>query len=145
VAEGQPGDDQDRAVSEGGGGVCEAKEGEMKHPTFDEAGYPSEDTLDAIHTWSGPWIDLVRFVHEAWLPGEGRSDLRTECWFLTRGRWKGNKHLVAALNANPGFRKFLARYYEEHDTYVYDVAAMRKEDALRGTECAQGVLFEEET
>lgn len=75
----------------------------MKEPTFDQDGYPTEETLQAIRLW--PYTDLVglvRFVGDAWC--------HPDCWKQT-GRqieahtigWSGNESLISALQGNPMF------------------------------------------
>lgn len=75
-------------------------------PTFDENGYPTEETLQVITKW--PQVDgydaLMNFVGKAWrwpdyisctpMPGTG---FIYECH---TGGWSGNEDIVAALKAN---------------------------------------------
>ena len=73
----------------------------MQNPTFDNAGYPTEETLEAIANWpSEDMVSLFQFIKEAWK----YDDM---CW-RQEGRtisastvgWSGNEELISALRDN---------------------------------------------
>lgn len=89
-------------------------------PTFDEDGYPTEETLERIRSWpinddSGP-LELLQYVRDAWYypdrffeldaPPDDYPDLmRNICgprrWFyVSTAGWSGNESLIEALQHN---------------------------------------------
>lgn len=80
----------------------------MKEPTFDQHGYPTEETLQAIREW--PYEDrhgLVIFLKQAWNFEYG--SMATRVWggqqglYIVTGGWSGNEDVVAALQQNTLF------------------------------------------
>ena len=85
----------------------------MAEPTFDDEGYPTDETLDAIRWWPvGDYTNLMLFCAKAWNPygwfeqREGKfSDQREGAtpWVCVTGGWSGNESIIAALTANLDF------------------------------------------
>lgn len=72
----------------------------MKHPTFDEYGYPTEETLQAIREW--PYTDaqgLMGYCREAW-SHYGAWECSGRTIRIHTGGWSGNESIVEALGAN---------------------------------------------
>jgi hypothetical protein len=106
----------------------------MPEPTFDVAGYPTEETLQLIKEWSyKDFPALMQFVATAWkwngfeikpsliepLFDRGYED--DGCWWCgATGGWSGNESLIGALMENSLFWLFCWRasvsggYYEFH-------------------------------
>jgi hypothetical protein len=80
----------------------------MKAPSFDQDGYPTQKTLEAITTWpirnNFDIAELLEFVDAAWshMPfairteGEGRK----QYIYCATGGWSGNEGIIAALQQN---------------------------------------------
>ena len=79
-------------------------------PTFDEEGYPTDETLDVISGWpitsnfaSG---DLLNYVSQAWrydfISKRGGSGRKRWIGIATSG-WSGNESIVRALENNAVF------------------------------------------
>lgn len=72
----------------------------MKHPTFDSAGYPTEETLQAIREWDPKDMHgLFRFLKEAWKYPEYFTRGGRHVRVSTVG-WSGNEDLIDALQEN---------------------------------------------
>lgn len=75
----------------------------MESPTFDEDGYPTDQTLAAIKKWA--WEDpvgLLKFVQRAWRYPEGFR-VSDGYYRIATGGWSGNESLMAALEENTVF------------------------------------------
>lgn len=81
----------------------------MPEPTFDEDGYPTEDTLRTLRVWPAlDGIGALEFLREAWKYPERISlvsavddiDGTVEDWHLSTGGWSGNEELLGALKEN---------------------------------------------
>ena len=91
----------------------------MKVPEFDEDGYPTEDTLNAIRIWPAMSAknlnDLLNFVAQTWhfkdfgvseelRPEELKMvsgiEPNAEYLRLATGGWSGNESLIDALHDN---------------------------------------------
>ena len=85
----------------------------MAEPTFDDEGYPTDETLDTIRTWPfGDFTGLMRFCAKAWSdygwfePHKVRFDdplESTVTWACATGGWSGNESIIGALQDNFGF------------------------------------------
>lgn len=69
-------------------------------PTFDENGYPTEETLKTIREWPWDhWWGLWHYVQRAWRYPDyfsvGRKYVR-----MSTGGWSGNEMLIGALMDN---------------------------------------------
>lgn len=84
-------------------------------PTFDKAGYPTDETLDIIEKWPAQDVrGLLAFIAEAWeydTWGPTRVDYTNaltehlsepgyELWFAATGGWSGNEDLIRAFMRN---------------------------------------------
>ena len=80
-------------------------------PSFDQDGYPTEETLEAITTWpirsNSNIAELLAFVDAAWhykpfairTNGEGRE----RYIYCATGGWSGNESIIGALEENRMF------------------------------------------
>lgn len=75
----------------------------MKNPTFDKDGYPTEETLEKIRTWSlktnQDVADLFSYCKECWRFPEYFKIESDQVSFSTIG-WSGNEDVVAAMEEN---------------------------------------------
>lgn len=85
----------------------------MKEPTFDSAGYPTDDTLEEIENWeiktAQDAIDLMEYVGQAWyyphywrvergwFNAQGKKEVH---YIFSTGGWSGNESLVGAMEQN---------------------------------------------
>lgn len=73
----------------------------MKNPTFDQSGYPTEETLEAIAHWhSGDPNGWIEFIREAWNHGYGRMWNEDGFLKLATGGWSGNESIIHAMQQN---------------------------------------------
>ena len=91
----------------------------MNEPTFDRDGYPTEETLERIRTWTSPrlkgMVACMDFAGSAWAYPEAwvKDDMavdeeRPKGWpvitfiryTFSTGGWSGNESIVAAIEAN---------------------------------------------
>ena len=81
----------------------------MIQPEFDKYGYPTGDTLVAIHKWDfkgESHRELMEFVEEAWRdygPFDSEQSEDTILYSIATGGWSGNESLVGALMDNTIF------------------------------------------
>jgi len=70
-------------------------------PTFDEHGYPTENTLALIRKWDfSDYEGLARFVCAAWNSDYGLFSFMDGKLTLVTGGWSGNEEVLDALNDN---------------------------------------------
>lgn len=65
--------------------------------------YPTDETLNAIATWAGDWVDLFSLVHEAWkYPDRISVENDGEVYTVkaSTGGWSGNEDVIDALSRN---------------------------------------------
>lgn len=79
-------------------------------PTFDEEGYPTEETLEVVRKWkiasNFAVRDLLAFVEKAWRYKFQirRGGLGRRRWiYIATSGWSGNEELVGALRDNAVF------------------------------------------
>jgi hypothetical protein len=71
-----------------------------ERPTFDEDGYPTEQTLDAIRTWDyKDWSGLIEFIATAMHRYGVVRKKKSVVEFVTGG-WSGNEECLGALRSN---------------------------------------------
>jgi hypothetical protein len=80
----------------------------MKAPSFDQDGYPTQETLEAIATWpirsNSDIAELLAFVDAAWhykpfaIRAEGEDTKRYI--YCATGGWSGNEEIIGALQQN---------------------------------------------
>jgi len=89
----------------------------MNTPTFDKGGYPTQETLAEISTWSfgRGHRKLLEFASRAFHPSYGRLEPSEsklpqewheddeETWVAVTGGWSGNEEVISALRDNIGF------------------------------------------
>lgn len=115
----------------------------MKEPTFDEHGYPTDETLETIKLWdvvNGNVYELMNFVKRCWKYQDwgwhqnkitNGIDKGHDRLSISTGGWSGNEALIDALEQN---EMFMALYWESstrggHYTYViYRVERARERD-----------------
>lgn len=98
----------------------------MIHPTFDEDGYPTDETLKVIREWSHKdgYINLMLYVHEAWhwddyFSREQKGEI-LECCAHTGG-WSGNESIIGALEDNRLFWVMCWLESRRGGHYVFEV------------------------
>lgn len=70
--------------------------------TFDECGYPSDDTLDCVSKLSplehDAW-EIVDYILSIWIWGEmmAKIDKDKGCFQISTGGWSGNEDIITAL------------------------------------------------
>ena len=72
----------------------------MKYPTFDSAGYPTEETLEAVEKWD--YLDslgVFKYIEEAWSYPQ-YWNRKGNIISISTGGWSGNESLISALRAN---------------------------------------------
>ena len=73
------------------------------NPTFDQDGYPTEETCQIIEKWvlkePKDWYDLMEFVHEAW-NYKNYFRVRGRFYRLATGGWSGNEDIISSLKTN---------------------------------------------
>ena len=72
----------------------------MKEPTFDEYGYPTDETLETIEKW--PFMDCkgwFSFIGEAWYWPE-MFDVNGNTVSASTGGWSGNEDIINAMERN---------------------------------------------
>jgi hypothetical protein len=80
----------------------------MTTPSFDQDGYPTKETLEAITTWpirsNSDIAELLAFVDAAWhykpfaIRAEGEDTKRYI--YCATGGWSGNEEIIGALQQN---------------------------------------------
>jgi len=78
----------------------------VKEPTFDKYGSPTEETLEAIRTWSwaNPYLWLT-FCRDCWDENYGKINWdfvegsRIKAEFITGG-WSENETIIGAMGQN---------------------------------------------
>lgn len=83
----------------------------MPKTTFDEDGYPTDETLENIKQWphKDSFNGLVEYVQGAWNHGYGYMIQGDGKFTLVTGGWSGNESIVDALLENP---LFWAKYWK---------------------------------
>lgn len=72
--------------------------------TFDSDGYPTDETLDTIRTWTnGDWSGLLAFVTSAWNTNYGAVRQKSSTIRFITGGWSGNEEVLSALKENTAF------------------------------------------
>jgi len=71
----------------------------MNKPSFDADGYPTDETLDKIESWSGDWEGLMNFIKEAWRYKDYFKQ-NNNFYTLCTGGWSGNESLMTSLKMN---------------------------------------------
>ena len=76
--------------------------GEVKHPTFNSNGYPTDETLQAIREWPANDLPaLFDFIGEAWQYQDyWHHETATGEYHFSTGGWSGNEDLIGALQGN---------------------------------------------
>ena len=73
----------------------------MNHPTFDQDGYPTDETTDAITHWhSGDPNGWIGFIREAWNHHYGRIWEEDGLLKLATGGWSGNEAIIHSMREN---------------------------------------------
>jgi len=71
---------------------------QIKQPTFDKDGYPTEETLRTIRHWGPTMIeDLMKFIASAWHWSDMAKQTSPGLWVFATGGWTGNEMLICAL------------------------------------------------
>lgn len=74
----------------------------MKAPTFDKDGYPTDETLDTIKSWSYSRSNdarmLFNYIRMAW-KYDYWQEVDGEIHISTAG-WSGNESLISAFRSN---------------------------------------------
>lgn len=73
----------------------------MDKPTFDENGYPSEETLDTVRLWdykNHGLSELMEFIGKAWNCKFGSWRKHEHVIIASTGGWSGNEDLIDALH-----------------------------------------------
>lgn len=74
---------------------------DVKHPTFDKDGYPSDETLELIKKWPFETIkEVIPFIAEAWHYPDMAKEVRPGLWTFATGGWSGNECLFDSLTQN---------------------------------------------
>lgn len=101
------------------------------NPSFDGNGYPTDETLKTISSWSykDGFIELANYASKAWhwddmatkreimLP-DGRKLI--EYTFITGG-WSGNEDIICAMKNNAVFHAICWRESHRGGKHVYEV------------------------
>ena len=108
----------------------------MNEPTFDEHGYPTEETLKAITEWKykDGWYELLDFVNEAW---HWRDFVQCEIvkntfseyvlkFRCVTGGWSGNEDIIEALQKNAMFWAMCWKESHRGGKHVFEVKKMEK-------------------
>ena len=75
-----------------------------KQPTFDQNGYPTEETLKTISYWPTEYPDeLLQYVIDAWNQKFGKVTILKNKVKLATGGWSGNESLLMMLKNNREF------------------------------------------
>ena len=103
----------------------------MKDPTFDEDGYPTDETLYAITKWphEDGYYELMVFVSGTWhwpdfmYVNPIKNIFGEPVWEYTMitGGWSGNEDIVAALRNNPLFYAMCWRESHRGGKHVFEV------------------------
>lgn len=103
-------------------------------PTFDADGYPTDETLEIVQTWSITTLDdceaLLLYVQRAWrYPTyftrharrirEWKVGSLKRKWSVSTGGWSGNESLISALEANYIFMALCWRSSRRGGHYEY--------------------------
>lgn len=106
----------------------------IKHPEFDEDGYPTEETEKEIREWDfHDFAGLMQFVQRAWHYGAEYFKPTTEhMWEVSTGGWSGNESLIAAMKANTIFWALCWVSSRRGGHYEFKVRPIAKSDAKGG-------------
>lgn len=73
----------------------------MKEPTFDQYGYPTEETLRAISEWDSHDLSgLFAFIRQAWEYSEYWQEKPDGVHIIHTCGWSGNESLISAFQEN---------------------------------------------
>lgn len=66
-------------------------------------GYPEEEELDKIRTWTGKPHELFDFIRSIWWANEWGFHQDGNKYSLSTGGWSGNESIIAAMRENQIF------------------------------------------
>jgi len=91
--------------------------------TFDDDGYPTEATLQAIRDWEGVNTrDLLEAVMGAWYWDDMAKETAPGLFVFATGGWSGNESLVDTLMRNPFVMGFTSNILTPGGLHIFAIA-----------------------